>query len=597
MSSVLQDETAAAPPPPPSRRPEPADHARRRLKLPLRGDRAARIYVLAGPAFYVAFNVIIIGALIQSSRTPALQTMRQLVGLGPHPNYPIFILISLGILIFVSACMAVRRDMRDMAREEEDVAWLNDRPEAPELVFAPAHEREELYRYGSREYAPGTGKGVETLMDDRVRRVLERQRDRSVRVSPDELRVIAETRTSRYGSNARFGSSLLLLLAVLGTFAGVKTALPGLIDAVSSAGQGAADITAPLQAVADAFGGNALALVGAIALGLMAQGLSMGRRNLLERLELVSESLYGGLQHTDSADPLTSAINALRDTAESVADAGSAISGVESGMIGLGESFREAFAQLNERLVEVAEQQQKALHERTSQELRELQRRVVDLAEVVGANTRAYQGIVDTVGERARESHQAIDLVRQTSGSLQQALQSLAAFQASAERTSAGVQGTLEALRAGGETAAGRMEAAAASLERAQPAIGEIETLLRTVADRMAGADQRAAAAWSQAAREVNDRLGEMVREVQSAGGGRRVAEDRVAALPATTAGAGRDPEVAGLLKRVLAAVESERGPSPRAVALAQGAGTLGALGVAYGGYHLARFLLALAGG
>jgi hypothetical protein len=596
MSSVLQDETAAAPPPPPSRRPAPAARDRRRLQLPPRGDQAARTFVLAGPVFYLLFNGIIIWALVQSSRTSGFQTLRQLVGLGPDPNYPIFILILLGVLIFAWGWSAILRDVADLRREEVDVEWLNEFPDAPGLVLAPPAKRQSLYLNDDREYAAEAGNDVETLIDDRVRRVRERERDRSVRVSPDELRVIAETRTSRYGSNARFGSSLLLLLAVLGTFAGVKTALPGLIDAVSSAGQGAADITAPLQAVADAFGGNALALVGAIALGLMAQGLSMGRRNLLERLELVSESLYGGLQHTDAADPLTSAITALRDTAESVADAGSAISGVESGMIGLGESFREAFAQLNERLVEVAEQQQKALHERTSQELRELQRRVVDLAEVVGANTRAYQGIVDTVGERARESHEAIDLVRQTSASLQQALQSLAAFQASAERTSAGVQGTLEALRVGGETAAGRMEAAAASLERTQPAIGEIETLLRTVADRMAGADQRSAAAWSQAAREVNDRLGEMVREVQAAGGGRRMAEDRVSALPAT-AGAGRDPEVAGLLKRVLAAVESERGPSPRAIALAQGVGTLGALGAAYGGYHLVRFLLALAGG
>ena len=54
--------------------------------------------MLAGPVFYFLFNAIIIGALVQSSRTPAFQTMRQLVGLGRDPNYPIAILIFLGVV-------------------------------------------------------------------------------------------------------------------------------------------------------------------------------------------------------------------------------------------------------------------------------------------------------------------------------------------------------------------------------------------------------------------------------------------------------------------------------------------------------------------
>jgi hypothetical protein len=50
----------------------------------------------------------------------------------------------------------------------------------------------------------------------------------------EELRGIAETRTASFGREARFASSLLLLLAVLGTFAGVKTALPSLIDTIAA---------------------------------------------------------------------------------------------------------------------------------------------------------------------------------------------------------------------------------------------------------------------------------------------------------------------------------------------------------------------------
>jgi hypothetical protein len=555
----------------------------RGLSLPKRGDRIAMPLVLVGFAFYVVFNGFMIGALVAHTRTSVGETLRQLVGLGTGDrNYPLLLLIFGGIAVFALACYWSVRDAREMAREEEDVEWVfRHGRQGIGLVFADADAREDMFRRGVREAGGTAGARVDTLMDDRVRRVLEKERDRYALVSPDELRVIAETRTSRYGSITRFASSLLLLLAVLGTFAGVKTALPGLIDAVSqtgASGAGTSAITGPLQAVADAFGGNALALVGAIAAGLMAQGLLMGRRNLLERLELVStEYLYGGV-HTGSVDPLTDAVRELRETAAHVADAGYSIAGVESGMNALGEAFGDAFDRLNERLVDLAEQQERALHERTSQELRELQRRVVDLAGVVEANTRAYQGIVDTVDERGRESRETVELMRQSVGSL-------AAFQASAQRAAEGVQSTLQALEAGGETAATRMEAVAAQVERAQPAIGEVERLLVAVSDRISTLDQRASASWSQAAREVNASLGDVVQALRSQTG--RGTDDAPHAV--VPAGGGRDPELAALLRRVAAAVE-DRGPSPRTLALVHGAGILtaaGAVALLYGAFQV----------
>ena len=499
----------------PSRPPPLARSGCGGLSLPARGDRYAVPFGFVGVGFYVVFNLLLVGALVRHSHTSTAATVAQLVGLGApgQRNYPLLLLILLGIVVFVVACCSVWWDARHLRQEEEDVEWLyRHGREGMGLVFAPAAGREEMFRRAIREAPASEGGRVDTLMDDRVRRVLEKERDRYALVSPDELRVIAETRTSRYGSVARFASSLLLLLAVLGTFAGVKTALPGLIDAVRQTGAGLGGreaITGPLQAVADAFGGNVLALVGAIGAGLMAQGLLMGRRNLLERLELVStEYLYGGLQ-VGSADPLTQAVSELRETAAQVRDAGYSIAGVETGMNALGEAFGDAFDRLNERLVDLAAQQERALHERTSQELRELQRRVVDLAGVVEANTRAYQGIVDTVDERGRASRESVELVRQSVGSLQQALTSVAAFQATAQQTAAGVETTLRALHEGGEAAAGRMEAVADSMERAQPAIAEVERLLLTVSDRMDTLDQRAASAWSQAAQEVHASLGE----------------------------------------------------------------------------------------
>lgn len=594
--SVATEPTAAPFPPPDEPRtalPAPARKGRdarlRGLSLPTRGDRIARPLVAIGFVFYLVFNALMIGALVAHTGTSVGETLRQLVGLGMEGrNYPLMVLIFGGIAVFGLALYLSVRDVREITREEDDVEWVaRHGREGIGLVFADVGEREAMFRRGLREAPASAGARVDTLMDDRVRRVLEKERDRYALVSPDELRVIAETRTSRYGSATRFTSSLLLLLAVLGTFAGVKTALPGLIDAVSQTGAGGAGataITGPLQAVADAFGGNALALVGAIAAGLMAQGLLMGRRNLLERLELVStEYLYGGVP-TGSVDPLTEAVRELRETAGHVADAGYSIAGVETGMNALGEGFREAFDRLNERLVDLAEQQERALHERTSAELRELQRRVVDLAAVVEANTRAYAGIVDTVDERGRESRETVELMRQSVSSLQAALRSVAEFQASAQRAAEGVQATLHALQAGSEQATSRMEAVAAQVERAQPAIDEVERMLLTVSDRIGTLDQRASAAWSQAAQEVHASLGEVIQSLRASQNGRAPDEGPGVAV------AGRDPEVAALLRRMAAAMEAQRGPTPRTLALAHGAGILAAAGTVallYGAYQL----------
>ncbi|HEX8670447.1 MAG TPA: hypothetical protein VF710_01085 [Longimicrobium sp.] len=585
---------ATAPPPPPL--PPAPPKTLGRLALPPRGNRSAAVYEWFGVVFYLVASTALFGVLLARARGTLLGAIGELMGLGPEPNYALTGLIALGILLFLGALWTVHQDRAEMAREEEDVEWVHlHGREGLGLVFAPKAEREALFRGGEREYTAEAGGQVETLIDDRVRRILEKARDPYLRVSPDELRGIAETRTARYGVFARYASSLLLLLAVLGTFAGVKTALPGLIDAVSQTGgaqPGGADIAAPLRAVADAFGGNALALVGAIAVGLMAQGLATGRRNLLERLELVStEFLYGGLHGGGSVDPLTEAVRELRETASSVRDTGRAIEGLESGMNGLSESFHEAFERLNERLVELTAQQDEALHEKTGSELRELQRRVGDLAGTVEGVARAYHGIVDTVEERSRASEQGIELMRQSAVTLHDALGSLSGYQTGAERTAAGVQQTIAALREGSEAVVARMEAVAEAVGRAQPAIGTVEQVLQQVADRVTGVDERAAASWAQAAESVNGRLSAAVEALREAAA--RASEP----APVTAyQGEGRDPEVSALLRRIAGTLERESGPTRVQLALSQAAGTLAALGLGYGLYVGGRALLALLG-
>ncbi|HSU17490.1 hypothetical protein [Longimicrobium sp.] len=589
--SMSAPHTAPTPPPPRPAAPKTLG----RLALPPRGSRSAAVYEWFGVLFYLAAGAALFGVLLAREQG-ALAATLELVGLGDEPNYALTGLIVLGFMLVLRAWWSVRQDRAEMAAEEEDVEWVNlHGREGLGLVFAPAARRGALFRNGDREYNAEAGGRVETLMDDRVRRILEKARDPYLRVSPDELRGIAETRTARYGVFARYASSLLLLLAVLGTFAGVKTALPGLIDAVSQTGgaqPGGADIAAPLRAVADAFGGNALALVGAIAVGLMAQGLATGRRNLLERLELVStEFLYGGLHGGGSVDPLTEAVRELRETAASVRDTGRAIEGLESGMNGLSESFHEAFERLNERLVELTAQQDEALHEKTGSELRELQRRVGTLAEMVEGVARAYHGIVDTVQERSQASEQAIDLMRQSAVSLHDALRSLGGYQAGAERTAAGVQQTLDALREGSEAVVARMEAVADAVGRAEPAIDTVDLMLRRVAERVSSVDERAAATWAQAAESVNGRLSAALEALQAAG-----ARAAAPALAAAYDGVPRDPEAGALLRRIAAALEVERGPTRGQLAAAQAAGTLAALGLGYGLYLTGRALLPLLG-
>ncbi|HEX8213254.1 MAG TPA: hypothetical protein VF584_23970 [Longimicrobium sp.] len=580
-------ETISAPPPDTTAAPPlpAAPKTLGRLALPPRGNQSAAVYARLGAIFYVVASATLFRALLASDEGSRMAAVLELLGLGKEPNYALTGMILLSFLLVLAAWRSVRQDRAEMAHEEEDVEWVNlHGREGLGLVFAPAARRESLFRGGEREYTAEAGGQVETLIDDRVRRILEKARDPYLRVSPDELRGIAETRTARYGVFARYASSLLLLLAVLGTFAGVKTALPGLIDAVSQTGgaqPGGADIAAPLRAVADAFGGNALALVGAIAVGLMAQGLATGRRNLLERLELVStEFLYGGLHGGGSVDPLTEAVRELRETASSVRDTGRAIEGLESGMNGLSESFYEAFERLNERLVELTAQQDEALHEKTGSELRELQRRVGDLAGTVEGVARAYHGIVDTVEERSRASEHGIELMRQSAVTLHEALGSLGGYQAGAERTAAGVQQTIAALRDGSEAVVARMEAVAEAVGRAQPAIDTVEQVLQQVAERVTGVDERAAASWAQAAESVNGRLSAAAEALREAAA--RAAEP---APVAAYQGGQRDPEVSALLRRIAAAMEAERGPSRQHLVAAQAAGTLAALALGYGLY------------
>jgi hypothetical protein len=562
---------------------EPPAAAPLRLKMiepPVRGDVPARRWFVFGVLFYILFAVLLVGTLVAtSSQGSRAAGFAEMLGLGGrHWNLPLFVLVIGGIALTVRAALMVWADIGTLAEEEEDIQWvLETEGRAVPLVFLDARERARRYAAGEYSLPAGVPVSVETLLDDRVRRVHEAGlASGAAHVPVEELRGIAEKRTARLGGFARFASSLLLLLAVLGTFAGVKTALPSLIDAISAAGGGTSanvstSLVGPLRAVADAFGGNALALVGAIAVGLMAQGLAFGRRNLLERLELVSAEYIYDRRRSGSADPLLAAVDTLADTATDVRDATQSLSGIEGELQGLSEAFREAFDSLNERLTDIVVQQDSMLHQRTSETLDQLGRQVAALASTVDANTRCYAGIVDRVGERSAEAREALARMEDANRALGLALEGVSRLGDVSNQASARVEERLAAMDEGTARVMERMGEIAAEVERARPSLDAVEAALRSASDRIAGIDERAAKAWAAAAEQVNQRLEKVVSAAPVSGG---MSGDAVA-----------------LLRRIAGGVEASRPPSPVMLATLPLLGTLGALAIVYALAQVPRVL------
>lgn len=485
------------------------------IRPPERGDTPAWKWLLAGIGFYVVFCGVFVGSLISAGdgaagppgrpADTAASRLRELVGLGDPFNPAVLFLVAGGIFLTVWATLSVWRDIREIAREEDDIDWiLAKKREGVPLVFAAKDRREALFAQKVRSVQLDSGTAVETLVDDRVRRVYaSRTESGAAVVVPDELRGIAEKRTARLGSFARYASSLLLLLAVLGTFAGVKTALPALITAVSAGGNMQDSIVDPLRAVADAFGGNALALVGAIAVGLMAQGLALGRRNLLERLELVSAEYIFDNRRSGSADPLRAAVEALHETAQEIRSSSGAFLGIEGGLQALGSRFEAAFVSLDERLSDLVNQQREGLYDRTGAALEELHVRVGRLAAAVSENAGTYAGLVDQIGARATESRSAVEQMRDANAVLARALDGIIRLGDAAERSAATAESSTQLLADSSRRVWEQTEALTRAMEDAGPAFGEVRSSIEAISARFSALDERASRSWAEAGQEM----------------------------------------------------------------------------------------------
>jgi hypothetical protein len=217
------------------------------------------------------------------------------------------------------------------------------------------------------------------------------------------------------GGAVRFLASTLLLLAVLGTFAGMKEALPELAQAIESTTPQSAPTTAdipnalggvatgeaagrPLDAqsallssalgrVATAFGANLAALLGSALLAAMAFGLSRDARELVRRLELVSEqSLYPLIPSSTSFDGLQSVVLNLKSTLNELAGITGSVDRLGVEMAGFTTSLNAAISRMGQEVATVLATQQLSGQARIERQL----------TEVVGSLDRVTQAVEHT---------------------------------------------------------------------------------------------------------------------------------------------------------------------------------------------------------
>lgn len=540
-------------------------------QLPPRGDRQARKYWWLGLAAYLFISAALIGALTLRRGQFDASEIPTLFGVGDHPNPAVALLVALGVVVTIIAATRVLADIGLMAAEEDDIEWVRATgEEGIDLVFLEDPARKQLLAARRRGESVATREPgrVETLLDERVRRVqiALTSADGGV-VVPAELRGIAEVRTAAYGAFARYASSLLLLLAVLGTFAGVKTALPKLIEAVSSTTNDTSGLVDALNAVASAFGGNALALVGAVSVGLMAQGITLGRRNLLERLELISAEYLYGRNVAAETNPMQSAVVALRDTAREMQSASGAMLGIEGGLQELGNEFRGSLESLGDRLREIVAQQEQGMHDRTADSLTELRRRTESLVDSVSANAQVYAGLAEAVGTRARDTTDALQQMRDTNAQLTNALRSVSASGEATAKAFGQLETAVAELKRGSESADARLDALTAAVRGMDPTFTALGRTLASADERLRAGEEASRRGWQQTAEQIAQQLGEATQAIQSVDQRTAAALDQLRQTAVARTGGSSDPEVARLLRELVTVSSARPEPQPARVA------------------------------
>jgi archaellum component FlaC len=354
---------------------------RHRLRPPFRGDR------LAGSLLFLAL-LLFLGTTWEFWSRGLIEWAR----VNPLLRFLSSFSFTLTIVGFLWSFV---KDWRWLRAEERDIHLVLDTPEG----------RADPTRALHRGHTERGERRVETLLDDRITRVLvplgeDGRLPPPVRES--ELRAVAVWRSAGIGSFARYTSGLLLLLTVLGTFVGVKSSLGPLIgalqDATTSGTTNSADLASSLDAIASAFGSNLTALVGAITLGLGAYALTAGRQNMLARLEQASSLyVYPLAKRAAAGDELTKALDRISAASEGLGGIAEQLERFGDTIGDLSTTVSSSLDDTRRTLKALLEQQSGQVAEQARQSVDKIERQITDLVTAVQHATTIYGTLVSTL--------------------------------------------------------------------------------------------------------------------------------------------------------------------------------------------------------
>ena len=213
------------------------------------------------------------------------------------------------------------------------------------------------------------------------------------------------------GGATRALAGLLMILAVLGTFAGMRDAVPELADAIqritgAESGQtvvgadGGGVQTGPpgeqvrraLNHVSDAFGANLLALFGAVVLGIAAHGAAKGRSDILRVLSVATERevVASGGREASGAD-LSTAVRAMTSNAQAVVGTKESIDSLNQMLLDFRRDLRHSLDDLGSNVTRTI---QISLEEKMVGTLEATSKGLGRVAEALAATTVAYEGLL-----------------------------------------------------------------------------------------------------------------------------------------------------------------------------------------------------------
>ena len=220
------------------------------------------------------------------------------------------------------------------------------------------------------------------------------------------LRAEALSKSAPLGTFTRFLASVLLLLAVLGTFAGMKTALPALVEVlqIDKTDPNSIDptrIREALRGVENAFGANYLALVGALGLMLVTFGAASDRKVILAQLERFSDRyLYPQLPAGADATAIERVVLELRTSIGEVATVAASIGDLRGSIDSLQSGLSQAISGMHAAFTGQFQKDLIRYHADHAERSAELTKGVADIATSLSVTAVAYQGLVEGLRER-----------------------------------------------------------------------------------------------------------------------------------------------------------------------------------------------------